>query len=110
MSIDVDLLITHGTLMPVDSARRVILDGALAIRGDRIVAIGKTADLADRYRASRTLNAEGMLVMPGLINCHQHLKTAGRGVIPDGLDTWISLRDYAYPMYAAQTEDDVYWA
>jgi cytosine/adenosine deaminase-related metal-dependent hydrolase len=38
------------------------------------------------------------------------LKTAGRGVIPDGLDTWISLRDYAYPLYAHQTDDEVYWA
>src|SRR5688572_13531055 len=110
MNMDIDLLITHGTLMTVDPARRIILDGAVAIRGDRIEAIGKTADLSERYRAQRTVEAEGMLVMPGLINCHQHLKTASRGIIPDGLDTWVSLRDYAYPTYAAQTDDDVYWA
>src|SRR5215213_5605436 len=110
MVTDVDLLIAHGTLLPIDPARRIVLDGAVAVRGDRIVAVGKTADLAPRYRATRTLDAHGLLVMPGLINCHQHLKTAGRGLIPDGLDTWISLRDYAYPMYAAQTDDEVYWA
>ena len=110
MSIEIDLLIQHGTLLPVDPPRRIVLDGALAIRGDRIEAVGKTADLQTRYQAKRTIDATGMLVMPGLINCHQHLKTASRGVIPDGLDTWVSLRDYAYPTYAAQTDEDVYWA
>src|SRR5688500_7163529 len=109
MTNDVDLLIAHGTVMPVDPARRIIADGAVAIRADRIVAVGKTAELTAGYRAARTLDATGMLVMPGLINCHQHLKTAGRGVIPDGLDTWVGLRDYAYPLYAKQTDDEVYW-
>ena len=107
--IEVDLLIRNGTVMPVDPARRIIRDGAVAIRGDRIEAVGKTAELADRFRAGRTIDAGGMLVMPGLINCHQHLLAAGRGVIPDGLDTWTGLRDYGYPLFAAQGEGEIYW-
>jgi 5-methylthioadenosine/S-adenosylhomocysteine deaminase len=110
VSRSIDLLIEHGTLMPIDAARRIIQEGSLAIDGGHIVAIGKTSELAGRYQPAQTISADGMLVMPGLINCHQHLKTAGRGVIPDGLDTWTGLRDYAYPLYAAQTDDEIYWA
>lgn len=106
---EVDLLIQHGTVMPVDPARRIIMDGAVAIRGDKIEAVGKTADLAAHFHARETIDASGMLVMPGLINCHQHLLAAGRGVIPDGLDTWTGLRDYGYPLFAAQGPDEIYW-
>jgi cytosine/adenosine deaminase-related metal-dependent hydrolase len=106
---DVDLLIVHATVMTVDATRRIIADGALAIAGDRIVEVGKTDALAMRYRARRVVDATDQLVMPGLINAHQHLSAAGRGVIPDGLDTWTGLRDYGYPLYAAQRDEDVYY-
>ena len=39
----VDLLIIHGTLITMDPERRVLDDGALAIDGDRIVAVGSSA-------------------------------------------------------------------
>ena len=63
-----DLLIVHGTLITVDPERRVIEDGALAVRGDRIVAIGASADLERRFVAGKTLNAHRKAVLPGLID------------------------------------------
>ena len=39
----VDILIRNGTILTVDGERRIVTDGAVAIRGDRIVAVGKTA-------------------------------------------------------------------
>ncbi|MFZ4285101.1 amidohydrolase family protein [Variovorax sp. HJSM1_2] len=80
----IDLLITHGTVITVDGARRVIEDGAVAVQGDRIVAVGDTAELQARYRATKTLNAFRKAVLPGLIDGHAHaghglLKTMGGG-------------------------------
>ncbi len=49
----VDLLIVHGTLITVDAGRRVIEDGALAVAGERIVAVGTSAELCARYTARR---------------------------------------------------------
>ena len=46
----VDILIEHGTLLTMDQQRRILTDGAIAIRGDRIVAVGKTAELRKQYR------------------------------------------------------------
>ncbi|MDN0073750.1 amidohydrolase family protein [Crenobacter sp. SG2303] len=86
----VDLLIEHGIVITVDETRRVIEDGAVAVRGDRIVAVGCTDDLRARYTADKIINARHKAVLPGLIDSHAHaghamLKTLGGG---DG-DAWM---------------------
>jgi len=81
----VDILITGGTVITMDSSRRVLEDGAVAITGDRIVAIGLTADLTAKYAARETINADKKIVMPGLIDGHGH---AGHGLVKSmGMDT-----------------------
>ncbi|WP_245643892.1 imidazolonepropionase-like domain-containing protein [Paraburkholderia oxyphila] len=47
----VDVLIAHGCVITLDPARRVIDDGAVAVKGDRIVAVGKTDELNAKYSA-----------------------------------------------------------
>ena len=80
-----DLLITGGTVITMDSARRIIEDGAVAIRGDRIVAVGATADIRTRFRSGQVIDAARKIVMPGLIDGHGHaghtlLKTLGTDI------------------------------
>jgi 5-methylthioadenosine/S-adenosylhomocysteine deaminase len=69
----IDLLLTHGVIVTQDDQRRVIQDGAVAIRGDRIVAVGTTADLAARFQPAEVVDLSGQAVFPGLINTHTHL-------------------------------------
>ena len=99
----VDLLVTGGTVVTMDADRRVIEDGAVAIRGERIVAVGPASKLARRYRARRRLRADGRLVLPGLINAHTHAAmTLYRGVADDlTLEEW--LRNYIFPLEAKLT-------
>lgn len=73
-----DILITHGTVITMDSARRVIDDGAVAIVGDRIVDVGPTSELTAAYHASEVIDATHKVVMPGLIDGHGH---AGHGLV-----------------------------
>lgn len=79
-----DLLVTGGLVVTVDAARRVISDGAIAVRGGQIVAIGTTAELSPRWSATRRIDAEGGVVHPGYVDGHFH---AGlhliRGALPD---------------------------
>jgi 5-methylthioadenosine/S-adenosylhomocysteine deaminase len=70
-----DLLI-EGTIITMDAERRVIRDGAVAVRDDRIAAVGTAAELRDRYEAGRTLGGARRIVLPGLIDCHNHLAQA----------------------------------
>ncbi|MBX3174734.1 MAG: amidohydrolase family protein [Gemmatimonadaceae bacterium] len=74
----VDILIANGTVITMDSGRRVIEDGAVAIRGTRIVEVGSTADLRAKYRANETIDATRKIVMPGLVDGHGH---AGHGLV-----------------------------
>ncbi len=106
----VDLLVTGGTVVTVDADRRVIENGAVAIRGERIVAVGPAAELEKRYRARRRLRADGRLILPGLINTHTHAAMSlYRGVADDRqLEDW--LRNYIFPLEAKfTTKDFVYW-
>ncbi|WP_137896381.1 amidohydrolase family protein [Ramlibacter sp. 2FC] len=80
----IDLLIEHGTVITLDPQRRVIEDGAVAVLADRIVAVGRTAELRERYGARQTLDAHRKAVLPGLIDSHAHaghamLRTLGGG-------------------------------
>jgi len=50
----------------------VLDDGAVYIKGDRIVAVGPTAELQARYPQAERLDADGQLVMPGAICAHTH--------------------------------------
>jgi len=71
-SISVDLLITGAQLVCFDDADRIIDSGAIGIRGTDIVWIGSADDAAKHLSAQETLSAEGMIAMPGLIDCHVH--------------------------------------
>jgi len=68
----VDLLLVHGIVVTMDAQRRVIDDGAVAIRNDSIVAVGKSIEIESEYEAVKTINAHGSIIMPGLINSHAH--------------------------------------
>lgn len=96
----VDLLVTGGTVVTMDAGRRVIENGAVAIRGDRIVAVGPAAELERQFKPRRRIRARGRLILPGFINTHTHAAmNLYRGVAGDRvLEDW--LRDYIFPLEA----------
>jgi cytosine/adenosine deaminase-related metal-dependent hydrolase len=92
----VDILITGGTIVTMDPARRVLEDGAVAIRADRIVAVGPSAELDSAYAAGEVIDARRKIVMPGLIDGHGH---AGHGLVKSlGMDTdeWYGATEAIY--------------
>jgi cytosine/adenosine deaminase-related metal-dependent hydrolase len=75
---NVDLLITGGTVVTMDDANRIIADGAIAVHGRQIVAVGTADELNRAYTAGETIAAQGHAVMPGLIDTYGH---AGHGMV-----------------------------
>lgn len=74
-----DLLIRGGVLITMDTTRRVIDDGAVAIKDGRIVAVGPTAEVAAAHgNATTVIEAKGRAILPGLIDGHAH---AGHGLV-----------------------------
>lgn len=70
--LDADLLIRHGYVITMDEDDRAIPDGAVAIHGRDIVAVGEDAELSRRYTAAREIDAGGAPVHPGLVETHVH--------------------------------------
>ena len=68
-----DFLIANGTVITVDSKRRILSDGAVAVKGGMIVAVGKASELKVEYSSLRVIDASNQLVLPGLVNTHSHL-------------------------------------
>src|SRR4051794_35777903 len=66
----VDLLISGGTVVTMNAEHELITDGAIAIKGDKIVAVGERKDLISEVIPNRVVNATGKVIMPGLINTH----------------------------------------
>lgn len=75
----------------MDESRTLLQDGAVAVAGDRIIAVGTTAELGELYEAAEILDCTGHAVMPGFINAHTHVPmTLLRGVADDlRLDVWL---------------------
>lgn len=75
------VVFANTTVVTVDTVRR---DVALAVVGDRIAAIGPTAEILKTYPQAEVYNGRGKALFPGLINCHAHLaQTLSRGFNED---------------------------
>ena len=100
----VDIIVTGGTVITMAGAN--IDDGAVAIDKGRIVAVGKSADIARRYVAVDTINARGTAVLPGFVNAHTHVPmTLFRG-IADDLDLMDWLQRFIFPAEAKNVDRD----
>lgn len=89
----VDLLLRCATIVTVDTGRRVIEDGWIAVSGDRISGIGT----GPAPQAARVIDRPGLIALPGLIDAHSH---AGHGLVRaagdgDG-DLWFDICEAIY--------------
>lgn len=86
--IDVDLLIMGASeLLTLSGGQmigkeqlndlKIIENGAVAVKNGKIVAVGKTPEIARYVKAKKKIDASGKVVMPGLIDSHTHVMYAG---------------------------------
>ena len=78
----VDLVIGNGRIVTPGG----MLEGGVAIDGERIVAVGAAATLPP---ARRTIDARGQYVIPGLIDAHVHMGSEEDASIAEGLASFI---------------------
>lgn len=101
----VDIIIRGGTVVTMDGSSRVIDNGAVAVKGERIVAVGTAAEIAAKYSAPRAMNATGKVVMPGLINTHTHIPMVLFRGIADDLVLMEWLQKYIFPAEAKNVDE-----
>jgi 5-methylthioadenosine/S-adenosylhomocysteine deaminase len=71
--VNIDLLVHGGDVLTVDEAGTVVHSGAVAVHEGVIVAVGPADELCTGFTAQESIDADGCLVLPGLINTHTHL-------------------------------------
>jgi 5-methylthioadenosine/S-adenosylhomocysteine deaminase len=79
-----DLLIRARAAFLLDAAGTVLCDAAVAVVDDRIVAVGAAAEIEAAWAPARRLGSPRHLLMPGLVNTHNHTPlTIVRGMVED---------------------------
>ncbi len=100
----VDTIWSARWVVTMDARRRVIENGAVAVRGDHIVDVGARADIDRRYRAAQRLDRPEAILAPGLVNTHTHAAMSlFRGIADDmNLQDW--LRKVMFPAEAKNVD------
>jgi len=97
-------------VVTMDAQHRLIDDGAVAIRGERIVGVGTRVDINRQFQAAHHLDRPEAILMPGLINTHTHAAMSLLRGIADDLRLQDWLQKYIFPAEAGNvTPDFVLW-
>jgi len=105
-----DWIYTARYVVTMDAQRRLIDNGAIAVRAGRIVGVGKRADIEKQFQARQHADRPDDILMPGLINTHTHAAMSlFRGIADDlHLQDW--LNKFIFPAEAKNvTPDFVLW-
>ncbi|OFA03493.1 amidohydrolase family protein [Duganella phyllosphaerae] len=107
---EVDLLISAGCIITMNAERQIILDGAVAVNGSDIVAIGDAQSIRARYRGRKTIEAPRGLLTPGLVDVHNHpIDHLIKGLVDD-LPQLQRLKERVIPFEDGLTEQEAYVA
>ena len=101
------ILVEHAVVVTMDAARRIFLDGSVLIDGERIVQVGRAADVRIPAPVTRVINGRGRLVLPGFVDTHVHLSEhLSRGLMPDDVPVERYVPDWYVPLYATITPEE----
>jgi cytosine/adenosine deaminase-related metal-dependent hydrolase len=103
-----DILIKNAYVATMNTSRQIYADGAIAIEGNRIVAVGKTADIAARHKAVHTIDGSDMMALPGLVDGHQHPNQYLSNGLGDDVDIMTLLYKRLYPYESVLTPEEAY--
>jgi len=103
-----DLLIKNGMILTMNAELQIIEKGAVRVRDGVIISVGTDAADCSQETQTREIDAQGGIIMPGLINSHTHAAmTLFRGLADDlPLMEW--LNDHIFPAESRITADMVY--
>lgn len=105
-----DIIIRNGFVLTMDRRRPVFPDGAIAIEGGKILAVGETSEILRNQTADIVIDARGKIVMPGMLNGHDHFEQSFmKGVVrvyPETTPTWV--KEFKIPITREMNPDDYY--
>lgn len=102
----VDMIVCAEHIVTMNQNLDVITNGAIAIKGKKIIAIGKTKEITKAYISNTIVGGEHFAVLPGLINTHTHAAMVYFRGLADDLPLKEWLENYMWPAETALLSDD----
>jgi 5-methylthioadenosine/S-adenosylhomocysteine deaminase len=101
-----DWILTARYVLTSDPLHRIVEDGAVAVQGDHILAVGPRAEILKAFQSNQHLDLPNGVIAPGLINTHTHAAMSlFRGIADDKvLQDW--LEHYIFPAEAKNVSAD----
>ncbi len=104
-----DLAIVDGSVLTMNPHNELVENGLILIKEGVIKDITSRNLIPNLPLAEESIEAEGCLIMPGLINTHTHAPMSLFRGLADDLPLTEWLKDHIFPAEARLTEDMVYW-
>ena len=106
--ISCDLLVKGWYVVTMNESRDIIRDGAVAVDGASILAVGKARDLEAAYAPKRVTGGDRFVVTPGMVNSHIHItgEPLTRGYVPDDTPFEENVFEWLCPLYSMYTPED----
>ncbi|MBS7636444.1 amidohydrolase [Candidatus Bathyarchaeota archaeon] len=102
-------LLIHGGTIVTMRGNEIIRDGAIAIQDETIIDVGKAGQMLGKYASGyEKINAKGKVVIPGLINTHQHAAMSLLRGYADDLPLQEWLEKWIWPIEGLMTAKDIY--
>lgn len=101
-------LIRGRYVVTMNPHRDIISQGGVLIEDDRIVAVGKAADLAERHPEAALAGGDRFVVTPGMVNTHIHItgEPLTRGYVPDDTPFEENVFVWLCPLYSVYTAEE----
>lgn len=103
---EVDYLITGDYVVTMEPGLEPLVNGAVAVTGEKITEIGTYEALSRKYKPGRILGGKGRAVIPGLINTHTHAAMVYFRGLADDLPLKEWLEGYIWPAEGKWLSDE----
>jgi 5-methylthioadenosine/S-adenosylhomocysteine deaminase len=102
----VDIIIKNGTVLTLDANNSILDNGFLCIRGDSIFKIEPGNPTS--FKSEKIIDAQGGLILPGLVNGHTHAAMSLFRGLADDLPLMEWLNNYIFPAESKMDAEFVY--
>lgn len=111
--IKADLIISHGSIITMNSRDEILADAAIVIQGSKIAAIGPAGSINAQYSAAENIDASDTVIIPGLVDTHYHTAQQLERAMLYHLGHELRLKEpvwlrYLIPFEANLTDEDLY--
>jgi 5-methylthioadenosine/S-adenosylhomocysteine deaminase len=93
----VDLIVRGDYVIPMEDSRQAIADGAVAVRGAKIVGVGPYSEVSAKFTANEVIDGADRVVLPGFVNTHTHAAMVVMRGMADDLPLKKWLEEYVWP-------------